>query len=132
MKRILVLLALAAPLLVAQTDRWVYFFTDVDNARSYIDAQTVQYRASSQTGVPNDYVSVWVKIVHSSGTSTLAHNQLHYTTRHVRFLSLVNYDAEGKITYSSYEPGKWVDITPESMGDALLHRLYRMDSTHTD
>jgi hypothetical protein len=119
MKRILALIALAAPLLVAQADRWSLYFVDAVHCRSYLDTQTIQYRYPS-AGAANDYVSVWRQSLEPSGARVMVHNDLHFSTRHIRILSAVVYDVEGKVIASSDQPTAWEDIVPGCIGSIRM------------
>jgi hypothetical protein len=123
-KQIFRIAALAVVLagMATADDRWVHFFDGGDRTSSDYDSETVQYRAS------NKFVKVWVKDVDPSGTYVFIHIELYAPTQQWHALSMTKYDAKGAIIKSYSEPSPtWDDIIPESLGDALLHRLFRAD-----
>jgi hypothetical protein len=132
-KRILTLCVLTAALVAAQpAERWTHWFTAGGEGNTtlyyYLDASSLRYRASKSTNVPNDYASIWTKVVtQSSGVFHLDHIEQHYATRHQRILSWAEYDAKGNPISSSSTPGAWNDIVPDSVADGLFHRLWKVD-----
>lgn len=125
MKRILSLFLLCAALLAA-ADRWTFFgYTGQGSKASYFyyDASSLRYRASDNG--PNDYASIWIKYTEPSGGFYLAHEEMHYTTRRHRLLSLVRYNTEGEVTSNISGNGEWTDVVPDSILDALMHQLWR-------
>jgi hypothetical protein len=124
MKRIvLALMMLTATLAAQPSDRWVRFFNATNHITGYYDNQTVTYRAGD-----NQYVTAWVKLVDPSGDYGVTHFEMHATTRRIRALSYARYDANNQQVTSVSEPDAWADIIPESLADALLHRLYRLNT----
>jgi hypothetical protein len=122
MKRILTLMIFSASLLGAQ-DRWVNFFIPAAGGAAYYDAETVHYRASD-----NQFVTAWVRVVEPDGGHTLLHVEVHATTRHMRSLWMVEYDANQRQIATGSSTTAWDDIVPESLADALFHRLYRVNA----
>lgn len=131
MKRIFTLTIIAAALLAgglhaqsAQSD-WKHYGTGgPDNKESYYyyKPSTVRYRASDNG--PNDYASVWIKIIDPSGSYDVEHLEQHYTSRRYRILSATSYDGKGSITRSSDTPGEWHEIVPDSLGDTMFHLFW--------
>jgi hypothetical protein len=126
MKRILTVMFVAAALLtgglVAQPQpetRWQYVGTTrVDTV--YIDRETVTYRPADSP----DYVVVWVDFVSKDGGYMLAHYQYHRSDRHMRVLSAVSYDADGRIVNSGYTSTGWTAVVPGSVAEGSFYVLF--------
>jgi hypothetical protein len=100
---------------------WIYYGRSKGGTISYYDRESVQYFVSDS----EEYVTVWTKAIEPEGGSFIVRFQLARNAHMLRMLSAIYYAANGKQDSSSQGAGTWIEIFPESTGEALYNALFK-------
>ena len=121
MKHILILITMAAALAggLSAADRWTLVGHSSRNGY-FLDYQSINYHGTS----PHDYATFWEKVVESDGKFSVIHMEYDHAARCFRVLSGTDYTADGSTLGTGSPPLEWVEIPPDSFGEAIFDIVF--------
>ena len=100
----------------AQENRWIYVIASQDQQSKFYEENVFQRYKNGDVGS-------WIKRINNDGTYTLSLWEFDCRRNVLAIIKSVEYDDEGNPASNNNSPSNWMELTPDSTGEAVFKKV---------